>query len=159
MDATTQKYHLLLMALETATIKSLTSLFNQHAHPAVAQKKIHQFQVQAASLGSQLARAQLEDKLPDDQLPPAHGYAAIQPVTIEAGITLAMLGVVARTSLVNAYRTSAIAVYDANDIGEWIWTAHPGACPACMAMDGTEHPISEEFESHPNCSCGPEPKY
>lgn len=159
MDTTTRKYHLLLLALESSTILELGKMFKNHAKPALAQKRIHNAQIRASSLGSQLAISQLEDKLPDDQLPPAHGYAAIQPVTIEAGITLAMLSVVARTALVTTYRASAIAIYSANHADGWIWEVEgPDSCQFCQEKDGTVHPLSEEFESHPSCWCGPEPK-
>jgi hypothetical protein len=150
MDAETQKFHLLLAALEASTILALEKL--HHAHPIVAQKRIHIAQLQASSLGSQLGHAQLEDALQDN--PTAHGYASIQPIKIDAGITIGMLGVVARTAIIEAYRTSAIAVYSANHVDGWIWEVEgDDPCDWCLSMDGTIHPISEEFESHPSCRC------
>lgn len=158
MDATTKRYHLLLLALESKTNRSLEQAFKNHARPSLLQKHIHNAQIRASSLGSQLAIAQLEDKLPDEQLPVPHGYAPIKPVVIDAGITLLMLGVVARTALVTTYRLSTITIYIAADIDGWIWqTEGPNPCQFCQSMDGTIHPLSEEFESHPNCYCGTEP--
>lgn len=157
MDHISNRYHLLLTTLEASTILALEKLFHQHAHPNVAQKRIHTAQLQASSLGSQLGHAQLEDVLQDN--PPIYGYAPVQPVKIEAGITIGMLGVVARTALVTTYRQAAIAVYAANQIDGWIWEVEgPDACSWCLGKDGTVHPLSKKFESHDSCRCTTKPQ-
>lgn len=69
--------------------------------------------------------------------------------------------VTSRTECLRAYRSSAIAVYNANsDIcAQWVWTAalNIRTCPACIAMNGTKHPLDEEMQSHPQCRCAPVP--
>ncbi len=158
MDATTQRYHLMLLALETGTIKTLEKLFNQQSYPHLAQKKIHTAQVQASIIGSQLGHAQLEDMTTDEHLPTIQGYTHIAPVAIAAGITLGMLTVTARTAIIDAYRKSAISVYAANDATGWIWDVEgDDPCDWCLSMNGTVHPLTEKFESHNNCRCGAVP--
>jgi hypothetical protein len=53
MDATSQKYHLLIMAIEASVLKALRL--------NISHKKIQESQLQAAILGSQLGIAQLEN--------------------------------------------------------------------------------------------------
>lgn len=69
---------------------------------------------------------------------------------------------IARTEMLNAYRGAQLANYQANSdvVGGWIWSAalSPRTCAACIAMNGTEHPLSEPMNSHPNCRCSPVPK-
>jgi|SRR5579872_5143545 len=156
MNATSKRYHLLLTTLEASTIRVVTRLHKRGAPAMYIKRIIHGGQLQASSLGSQLGHAQLEDVLQDN--PPTHGYAAIQPVKIDAGITIGMLTVVARTALIEAYRSAAIAVYAANQVDGWIWEVEgDNPCNFCLSMDGTIHPLSEEFESHPNCRCSTTP--
>ena len=69
---------------------------------------------------------------------------------------------IARTETLRAYRTASSRTYQANSdvVDGWIWTAHLSSrtCALCIAMNGTEHPGTEEFASHPNCRCSPVPK-
>jgi len=64
---------------------------------------------------------------------------------------------VCRTETMRAYRTAAMESYRANDdiVEGWIWmSAHgPRTCAACWAMDGTFHPLSEEFNDHVRGRC------
>lgn len=64
---------------------------------------------------------------------------------------------IARTESLRAYRTAAIDSYAYNSqvVGWWRWVAakDPRTCPACLALDGTEHPLTEQFGSHPGCRC------
>lgn len=66
---------------------------------------------------------------------------------------------IARTETINAYRDSSLNVYRANSdvVSGWTWLAAPGACPFCQSMDGTQHDLSEDMSSHPNCRCTPQP--
>lgn len=173
MDATTFKYHLLLIALEEATIQALKRL---HAQAVQSRARVSQFhlaartkitngQLQAISLGNQLAIAQLSDKLPDDQMLVQGGHVTLQPIHFNPiehvpTLTLALSGAifVARNALINTYRKSAISTYAANRADGWIWTIEgEDPCQFCLSMESTIHPLSEEFESHPNCKCSPDP--
>ncbi len=64
---------------------------------------------------------------------------------------------IARTSMLNAYRSSQLANYQANSdvVQGWRWSAALSSrtCAACLAEDGTIHGLDEEMESHPNCRC------
>lgn len=53
----------------------------------------------------------------------------------------------------SCYREVQQDVFVANDLQEWIWRAHPGACKFCQGMDGTRHPVGEAMETHNNCRC------
>lgn len=68
--------------------------------------------------------------------------------------------VIARTESINAYRSAALDTYRANSdvVEKWIWSAAAGACPFCQSMDGTEHDLSEDMSSHPQCRCAALPK-
>lgn len=65
---------------------------------------------------------------------------------------------IARTETLRAQRIAANENYRANDniVKGWRWSADVNSdrtCPACFAMHGTEHPLSENMESHPSCRC------
>jgi len=61
-----------------------------------------------------------------------------------------------RTVQLWSYREASRASYLANDdvVKGWIWYADTAnACPACMAMHGTEHPNTESLNDHFNGGC------
>ena len=61
-----------------------------------------------------------------------------------------------RTVQLYSYREANRASYIANSdvVREWIWYADlAGACPACVAMHGTRHPLSERLNDHHNGRC------
>lgn len=64
---------------------------------------------------------------------------------------------IARTEIWRAYRTANLRTYRANDhlVRNWVWRAHlgPTTCAACLAMNGTIHPLDEDMGSHPACRC------
>lgn len=68
----------------------------------------------------------------------------------------------ARTEQMRAYHQAAMDAYRANgDVVEgWVWlaTVGPSTCPACLAMNGTIHPLSEDFGDHVNGRCTPAPR-
>lgn len=63
---------------------------------------------------------------------------------------------IARTEQLRAYRTATNAQYrDSAVVTGWMWLCAKNmtVCAACLAMDGTEHPLSEEQQDHPNGGC------
>jgi SPP1 gp7 family putative phage head morphogenesis protein len=63
---------------------------------------------------------------------------------------------IARTETMRAYNTEALERYRAYGFNAWMWQADMSerTCCACIAMDGTIHPLDEEFfGTHPRCRC------
>lgn len=61
-----------------------------------------------------------------------------------------------RTAQIWAYRESTRATYLANSdvLQGWVWYANLAtACPACLAMHGTVHPLTETLNDHHNGRC------
>ncbi len=89
---------------------------------------------------------------------PAQVARQIAPVL---GGTLSRALTIARTTSMTAYREASLEIYRANaDVAQaWCWTCDPGpnTCILCLMMDGTVHPLDEEFASHPRCRCSPRP--
>jgi SPP1 gp7 family putative phage head morphogenesis protein len=65
--------------------------------------------------------------------------------------------VIARTESLRAYRTATIDSYALNSevVSAWRWISSKDkrTCAACIALDGTIHPLTESFGSHPACRC------
>lgn len=68
---------------------------------------------------------------------------------------------ISRQEMIRPYRSAALETYRANPdtIEQWEWSADKSGrtCAMCIAMDGTRHDVSEEFESHTCCRCSPIP--
>jgi hypothetical protein len=68
---------------------------------------------------------------------------------------------IVRQESVRAYRESNIQSYLLNSglVDGWTWLCllSPRSCIACIALDGTFHPLSEPFGSHVSCRCIPVP--
>ena len=68
---------------------------------------------------------------------------------------------IARTEMMRSYRTAHHDNYRANSnvLAGWVWLSSRNSrtCPACLAMHGTFHPLSEELLDHPNGRCTPMP--
>lgn len=64
---------------------------------------------------------------------------------------------ISRTETLRAYREATFQNYQANShiINGWRWVSAKQArtCAACLAMDGTWHPLSERQQDHPNGRC------
>lgn len=65
---------------------------------------------------------------------------------------------IARTETISAHREAAKVAHDesADVLRGWMWLASlsPQTCQACIGMNGTEHPLSEEGpQGHQNCRC------
>lgn len=69
--------------------------------------------------------------------------------------------VISRNEMIRPYRSAALETYRANGdtITQWQWSAALSGrtCAMCLAMDGSRHDLSEEFESHVCCRCSPVP--
>lgn len=64
---------------------------------------------------------------------------------------------IARTEMLRSYRMAQLENFRANDdvVQGWTWQAYLDVttCAACIMMNGTKHPLSEEMASHVNCRC------
>jgi len=76
---------------------------------------------------------------------------------LEGGYKRAEL--IARTETLNAYRSAALANYQANSdvVGMWEWSADSKACDICAAKNGTRYPLTAPFDEHPGGRCAPIP--
>lgn len=91
-----------------------------------------------------------------------HGPRKTAPAVREAlGSTAARALTITRTETLRAYREARIdSMRQSRVVEAWVWQCSfgPRTCPACWAMHGTVHPITEPFGSHPNCRCAPVPQ-
>lgn len=64
---------------------------------------------------------------------------------------------IARTEMLRAYNGAALENYRANSslVNGWVWIADMSdrTCAACIAMNGTEHTLDEDMDSHVRCRC------
>lgn len=71
------------------------------------------------------------------------------------GLNRALL--ISRTETLRAYRETTSRTLEANAelLRGWVWVSGLGkrSCPACWAMHGTEHPVTEKLTGHPACRC------
>lgn len=68
---------------------------------------------------------------------------------------------ISRTESLRAFRSGNMATFRENEevVKGWRWTCAKSrrTCMACIVMDGTEHPLSEDMANHVNCRCAPVP--
>lgn len=73
------------------------------------------------------------------------------------GGNLARALTIARTEQLRVYREANRMAYEANEdlVAGWRWTCARDlrTCSTCWAMDGTEHPVTDRLDGHPNCRC------
>lgn len=64
---------------------------------------------------------------------------------------------IARTEVQRVRRETTRAIYQENDdvIEGWEWVAAKSirTCAACLALDGRQFKLKDEFPQHPNCRC------
>jgi SPP1 gp7 family putative phage head morphogenesis protein len=68
---------------------------------------------------------------------------------------------IARTEMLRPYREVTHERFKASPVVTgWTWLAVLDArtCPACAAMNGTEHSDDETLDTHPNCRCTAAPR-
>lgn len=91
----------------------------------------------------------------------SHPTVAARMLTDATGMARNRAMVVARTEMLNAYRSASLAQFRASSdvVSGWTWLAAPGACPFCASMDGTHHTLDEDLSAmtHPQCRCCPAP--
>lgn len=66
-----------------------------------------------------------------------------------------------RTEMMRAYRGSLFDQYAKGGVQTWVWRCAHNArtCLACLARDGSEHPMTDRFmQAHVCCRCIPSPK-
>lgn len=73
------------------------------------------------------------------------------------GGNLARAQTIARTEVLRSYRESSrqTALANRDILSGWRWTASKGprTCAACIAKDGSIHPVTERMASHVRCRC------
>jgi SPP1 gp7 family putative phage head morphogenesis protein len=91
-----------------------------------------------------------------------HPYAIARDLTRQANLSFKRAALISRTETLRAYRESHRQTYQANShlVGSWIWHASMSTrtCATCIALHGTEHPLTESMASHPACRCSSVPK-
>jgi hypothetical protein len=69
---------------------------------------------------------------------------------------------IARTEMNRAHREASLQSYAANQdvVTAWVWSAacDRRTCAGCWVMQGSEHPLSERLDDHPNGRCVAIPK-
>jgi SPP1 gp7 family putative phage head morphogenesis protein len=69
---------------------------------------------------------------------------------------------IARTEAHRVFRAASQATYAANAdvLAGWVWLAHLDSrtCPACIAMHGTLHDVTDTLDGHPRCRCAMVPQ-
>lgn len=92
----------------------------------------------------------------------AHGWGPRQIarwLKQQLGIELSDALRLARTESMMAYRSASLDSYRANSdvCTGWTWLASANACDDCAAKNGTQHPLDEDMDEHPNGRCCPVP--
>jgi len=68
---------------------------------------------------------------------------------------------VSRDATIRSYKEGSLASYRQNSdvVRGWVWLASlsPRSCAACIAMHGTEHPLTETFHDHSRGRCAAAP--
>lgn len=81
----------------------------------------------------------------------------VREIQSALGTTRDHADVIARSWMNDAHRGASMDYYRVQGprIKGWEWLSAKNlrVCPVCLAMDGTIHPLSENFGSHPRCRC------
>lgn len=72
-------------------------------------------------------------------------------------LPLSRARMIARTEAMRAYRDASVATYGQNTdvVSGWVWISglDRRTCGSCIAQHGSEHPLTEQMATHPNCRC------
>ena len=61
---------------------------------------------------------------------------------------------ISRTETIQAYRESSREqMKESGLVDEWEWLSEEDACDFCLGNNGKRFPVSEPFDTHPNCRC------
>lgn len=85
-----------------------------------------------------------------------HPRVIAADVMTKANVSRTRALTIARTETLRAYRTASAMEYrNSQAVETWTWfcAVDERSCISCIAEDGTVHPVTEEFNSHPACRC------
>lgn len=90
-----------------------------------------------------------------------HPRVIAADVMLQSGVMRTQALAISRTETLRAYREASDDSYrQAKVVQSWIWhaTLDERTCPSCIAQHGSEHPLGEPMETHPNCRCAKVPR-
>jgi len=111
-----------------------------------------------AAFGKDAARG-IGDELLTHLVKGKNPVAAARAMHKAWGTPLTRALTISRTEMLRAYRGASLASYRANAhiVKSWIWFANldESTCMSCVALHGTEFPLTESMDDHPNGRCCP----
>ncbi len=86
------------------------------------------------------------------------GPVSIARAVVRQGLSRSLdrMILISRTETLRVYRTASLQTFvNSGIVKNWIWKCALSlrTCVGCLAMDGSVHPMSEPFGSHPACRC------
>lgn len=102
-------------------------------------------------LSALTTQAEQEDPIKESVI----GRLTARAVSEAVGAAMEHAFTIARTEITAVYRaTQSRLARNRGDLAGWYWeTSDAGACPACLAMQGSWHTLDETLDGHPRCRC------